>query len=427
MNDLLRNFLNGIVEGMNSLRKRLDCLVATIFSGVIEFIERTKNWLTYIYKRVVNYLIVLLKAIRGLVWVLIKLALIYSPGLISMLFGVVLPSIALGVAGGLWIVTITVIGLCYGKQTPKDTQSSNTESEDNSNASSRFSSLQKCAIAFSAILIACLFYITSPFSRSIYDSVRKRLTEAPPRSDVADTARTAILSEAAIIVEEHIPDDGHADWQPTLQSDTLTPSPDQTLSSPLVPTPAKPTVEVTDITNDLPAPAPPPSVATGDDEDTPKKTPLVAHPANPYGALDSSPRPFLELSADGLTRVDGVIYDYSPPDISEREFRHQLIKDGVYSATLTSLPTTRKAAKIIKEELASRNIILTIEELAEDRPPYLANRASVLYYSDNNRELANVLATRFSKLSGIEFSATRGATPPLGPHLRFAIHCVPEQ
>lgn len=285
------------------------------------------------------------------------------------------------------------------------------------NPSSRFSFWQECAFTLSAILIFCLCYFALPTSRAIYDSICRLLAEAPPRRDVPDMTATIIPLEATDTAEEPLPS------LPAPQSSSLPPSPliAPTLSSPLPPTPEQPIVKGADPSAVLPEPPPPSSVASNDREHTNKYlVPLPDPLENPYGELQALARPFVEEN------VDGVIYDHSPHGVSEREFRRQLIEDGVYSATLTSLPSTRIAAQKIKEELASRNIIVTIEELAENKPPYLANNASVLYYSDNNRELANVLAARFSKLSGIEFSATKGATPPLGPHLRFAIHCVPD-
>ena len=135
--------------------------------------------------------------------------------------------------------------------------------------------------------------------------------------------------------------------------------------------------------------------------------------------LQKTSRPFIESG------VAGIIFDYAPAGLNEPQFRDKLINEGIYSATITSLPATRKHADLIKKELDQRGIVVTIEELADVAPPYLAEEPSVLYYANSSQSLASQLAVTFRKLTGLSFEATRGSTPPKGPTLRFAIHCVP--
>lgn len=114
---MLNNLLNGIIEGMERLGKKLEHLVSTMLDGLLKFVERMKNWVTQVYSRVVEYLRLFIPALGRLLVVVTKLILFYVPGIILILIGIGTSSITYVIAGVIWILTITAIGLAYGKRT----------------------------------------------------------------------------------------------------------------------------------------------------------------------------------------------------------------------------------------------------------------------------------------------------------------------
>jgi hypothetical protein len=122
--------------------------------------------------------------------------------------------------------------------------------------------------------------------------------------------------------------------------------------------------------------------------------------------------------------IPGVIYDYAPPGMNEEEYEEELSAKGQYHASITSLPADRRRAEKVKEVLKSEGITLTVEELPERPPAYLASEPLVLYYGKQNKVRAAALAQKLTKATGLHFTADEGATPPAEAQHRFAIHCV---
>jgi hypothetical protein len=82
MADNLQQFLDNVIRSIERFGERVERLVASFFSGVLEFLERAYKWIVALTARIKDYLIRFSKAIGKLSFALFKLSVFYLPSVV---------------------------------------------------------------------------------------------------------------------------------------------------------------------------------------------------------------------------------------------------------------------------------------------------------------------------------------------------------
>lgn len=112
--------MDNFIQALENAAKRIQLFFEQMLTGLVDLLERMRQWFAEISKRIRNYLSKLFAATAKLLIALSKLTIPYLPGLIALTLGIFGTHLWLTVAGAVWIVFITVIGLTYKKKDDND-------------------------------------------------------------------------------------------------------------------------------------------------------------------------------------------------------------------------------------------------------------------------------------------------------------------
>jgi hypothetical protein len=118
----IQQFLENMVTGLVRFSSAVEKIVSNFFHGLLKFLENTYNWLLNTAKRIADYLLRFFPALGNVLFALVKLCLFYVPSLICVVVYIAIHRhIGWPIAGGVWALFITGVGLTYGKNKNLDT------------------------------------------------------------------------------------------------------------------------------------------------------------------------------------------------------------------------------------------------------------------------------------------------------------------
>jgi hypothetical protein len=106
--------LGGLLTGLENLVWVLDLAASRLLNGLLVFLERVHRAITNAIRRVISYFCRFVVAIARLAFSLMKLALLYSPALLSL----VMRDTPWLIFGAGYAIVITAIGLSYRTRNP---------------------------------------------------------------------------------------------------------------------------------------------------------------------------------------------------------------------------------------------------------------------------------------------------------------------
>ena len=116
MLDALEAFFQRILDGLKSFAQFCEHLLARFLRGCLEFIEAVRDWLEKTVKAIVEYLSELLPALGRVLYTLFLLSLFYIPSMILIPWGFSSGNEILWIAGIIYALCITAIGLGFRKK-----------------------------------------------------------------------------------------------------------------------------------------------------------------------------------------------------------------------------------------------------------------------------------------------------------------------
>ena len=129
---MIIRFLENIVETLEKFAGRIEFLVGKMFEGVLNFLESARDWAIRIARRIGDYLVRFFRVIVELLVALVKLSLFYIPSVIFILIGYVQGSSGWYLAGVIWGLLVTGIGLTYSDRN-RGSNGRSVESDDTNN------------------------------------------------------------------------------------------------------------------------------------------------------------------------------------------------------------------------------------------------------------------------------------------------------
>ena len=108
--------MDEFIRVLEDAAKGIQRFFEQLLTGFLDILEKTYQWIVTVLNSVGNYLARLFSAIGKLLTALFKLGLFYLPGGVAVLFGTLSEITWVLVAGIIWIVLITVVGLAYRRR-----------------------------------------------------------------------------------------------------------------------------------------------------------------------------------------------------------------------------------------------------------------------------------------------------------------------
>jgi len=110
--------MNSFVQAIDNVTNRMKVFLEQLLSSILSFLEKIYRSITAIIYRIKSYFMSLFIAIRNLFSAFARLLLLYVPGILFLLYGIIVES-AWGIAFGLiWIIGLTLVGFFYKGNTP---------------------------------------------------------------------------------------------------------------------------------------------------------------------------------------------------------------------------------------------------------------------------------------------------------------------
>lgn len=115
--------MDNFIQALEQAAKGIQQFFEQMLTGLVDLLERIRQWIAAASQRVSTYLTKLFAAAGRLLAALSKLTVPYLPGIIAFTLGILGTHLWLIIVGGGWIVFITIIGLTYRKKRDEDASS----------------------------------------------------------------------------------------------------------------------------------------------------------------------------------------------------------------------------------------------------------------------------------------------------------------
>jgi phage-related protein len=110
----MNNFIQAIENATNRIRDFLNQLL----SGILSILEKIYQSISSVIYRIKSYFVSLFIVLRNLFSAFVRLILLYIPGILLLLYGLVAESVWSTIAGIIWVVGLTLVGFFYEGNTP---------------------------------------------------------------------------------------------------------------------------------------------------------------------------------------------------------------------------------------------------------------------------------------------------------------------
>ena len=110
--------MNGFLEAIERAAKNIQAFFDNILTGVLDICDKFHRWTAAVFRRMAEFLIRLFFAVGRIVVELLKILLVYVPGLIAVSCGFYFSLWWLSLIGISLIVVITLIGFFFRPRVP---------------------------------------------------------------------------------------------------------------------------------------------------------------------------------------------------------------------------------------------------------------------------------------------------------------------
>ncbi len=110
--------MNNFIQAIENATNRIRVFLEQLLSGILSILEKIYQSISSIIYRIKSYFASLFSVLRNLFSAFARLILLYIPGILLLLYGLMAGSIWSTIVGIIWIVGLTLVGFFYRGNTP---------------------------------------------------------------------------------------------------------------------------------------------------------------------------------------------------------------------------------------------------------------------------------------------------------------------